>query len=33
MERKIRRMLGAEDAADAVWLEDQLHLRLNGLGC
>jgi hypothetical protein len=33
VEREIRRMLGAKDAADAVWLQDQLNLRLDVLGC
>jgi hypothetical protein len=33
VEREIRRMLGAEYAADAVWLEDQLDLCFDGLGC
>jgi hypothetical protein len=32
-EGKIGRMLGAEDAANAVRLQDELHKRSDGFGC
>jgi hypothetical protein len=32
-ERKIGRMLGAQNAANALRLQDELYLRGNGFGC
>jgi hypothetical protein len=31
-EREFRRMLGAQDASDAVWLEDELDVGGNRFG-